>query len=62
MEKKLIEKLIKSIDGDERAFRELYDKYKGKIFKTAYLMLRDEKGAEDIVQEVFITVYKKYIS
>lgn len=60
MEKKLIEKLIKkSIDGDERAFRELYDKYKGKIFKTAYLMLRDEKGAEDIVQEVFITVYKK---
>lgn len=60
MEKELIEKLIKkTIDGDERAFRELYDNYKSKVFKTAYLMIRDEKIAEDIVKEVFITVYKK---
>lgn len=49
----------KTVDGDERAFRRIYDIYKIKVFKTAYVMVNDEKAAEDIVQEVFIIIYTK---
>lgn len=44
--------------GDERAFAALFEKYRNLVYKTAYLMLGDADEAEDVLQEVFIQVYK----
>jgi RNA polymerase sigma-70 factor (ECF subfamily) len=44
--------------GDERAFARLFDDYKNLVYRTAYLMLSDEQDAEDVLQEVFLAVYR----
>ena len=44
--------------GDEQAFAELFRRYKNLVYKTAYLMLGDADEAEDVLQEVFVQVYK----
>lgn len=45
--------------GNEIAFRKLYELYAEKIYKTAYMMTNDKVAAQDVVQEVFIKVFKK---
>lgn len=52
----IIDQIIK---GDQSAFKELYNTYKNRVYKTAWVMLSDTSAAEDILQEVFITVYSK---
>jgi RNA polymerase sigma-70 factor (ECF subfamily) len=44
--------------GDEEAFATLYHQYKNLVYKTAYLMLGNAEEAEDILQEVFLRVYR----
>jgi len=44
--------------GDEQAFAELFHNYKNLVYKTAYLMLGDAYEAEDVLQGVFVQVYK----
>jgi RNA polymerase sigma-70 factor (ECF subfamily) len=44
------------LQGDERAFEELLNRYQEKIFTSIYLFVRDEALAEDIFQEVFIKI------
>ncbi len=44
--------------GDERAFDELFEKLKGLVFKNALLITGDPKEAEEILQEVFVRVWK----
>ncbi|MEE9384015.1 MAG: sigma-70 family RNA polymerase sigma factor [Nannocystaceae bacterium] len=44
--------------GEERAFRELVSTYQDRIFGLTYRMLGDRQEAEDLAQEVFITVYR----
>lgn len=39
-------------------FESVFHRYKGMVFKTAYLILGDAQEAEDISQEVFIKLYK----
>jgi len=48
----------RSRTGDDRAFAALSHKYKNLVYKTAYLMLGDADEAEDVLQEVFVQVYK----
>jgi RNA polymerase sigma-70 factor (ECF subfamily) len=43
--------------GDRRAFAELVDLYKDKIFYLAYRMLSNRQEAEDAVQETFMRVF-----
>ncbi len=43
---------------DSEAFKEILDKYGNKLLRTCYLILKDEKEAEDVVQETFLRVYK----
>jgi RNA polymerase sigma-70 factor (ECF subfamily) len=43
--------------GDRRAFAELVDLYKDKIFYLAYRMLSNRQEAEDAVQETFLRVF-----
>jgi RNA polymerase sigma-70 factor (ECF subfamily) len=45
-------------DRDEHAFRELIDQHRDKVFNITYRMLGNRAEAEDVAQEVFITVFK----
>ena len=40
------------------AFESLFYQYQGLVYKTAYLMIGDKREAEDILQEVFVAVWK----
>lgn len=44
--------------GDERAFSELYDRYAGLVYGAGMRYLRDRTHAEDLVQEVFLSVWR----
>ncbi len=54
-EEKLVERLKRR---DEAAFNELIRLYQGRIFRLVFRMLGDRSEAEDLAQEVFITVFK----
>jgi len=45
-------------DRDERAFRELLDEHRDRVFNITFRMLGNRAEAEDVAQEVFITVFK----
>ena len=45
------------IEFDKQRFDDLYQKYAGMIFRTAYNFLLNKDDAEDIVQEVFIRYF-----
>lgn len=45
-------------ERDEKAFREILATYQDKVFNLTYRMLGDRAEAEDLAQEVFITVFK----
>ncbi len=51
----LIERLKRR---DERAFNEIVRLYEAKVFGLVYKMLGSRGEAEDVAQEVFITVFK----
>jgi RNA polymerase sigma-70 factor, ECF subfamily len=44
--------------GDERAYRELVDRYRRQVYSMALRMLRREEDAEDVAQETFIRVFR----
>lgn len=55
-----IEKLLKQVaDDDEQAFRAVFDHYKEPFHATAFKMTRSVDVAEEIVQEVFVTLWVK---
>jgi len=46
--------------NDKDAFSVIYERYKSKLFYFCLKTLNDREAAKDIVQEVFIRVYKKH--
>jgi len=50
------------LQGDERAFAELVSRYNAAIYRLAWRMLRNEEEARDVVQEVFLRVYRALAS
>ena len=54
-EEELVERLKRR---DEAAFNELIRLYQARIFRLVFRMLGDRSEAEDLAQEVFITVFK----
>ena len=46
--------------GDQRAFRELVERYKRKVYYLALDMAGNAVDAEDISQEVFLKVYRSF--
>jgi len=57
------EDLVKTyIDGNPDAFAILVQRYQNRLYKLAYMMLGNESDAEDVVQDVMITVYQKLAS
>jgi RNA polymerase sigma-70 factor (ECF subfamily) len=46
------------LGGEERAFSELVDRYQARLLNFIYRTIGDRDRAEDLVQEVFIRVYR----
>ncbi|MEU1280255.1 sigma-70 family RNA polymerase sigma factor [Streptomyces sp. NPDC005805] len=46
-------------DGDTRAFEVLVLRYQGPVYRLALRMLAGSGDAEDVVQEVFLTVWRR---
>ena len=46
------------LEGEERAFEELVDRYQSRLIGFVYRTVGDRERAEDLVQEVFIRVYR----
>lgn len=45
-------------DGDQRAMRELYDRFADRLLRFAYPLLHDRDGAEDVVQETMLAIWQ----
>lgn len=54
MEETLVSKLIQ---GDEESYRFIIDEYKVKILRVCYPYTKDLYEAEDLSQEVFMTIW-----
>ena len=52
------ELVILLINNDEQAFAELYIRYKKKLFAFCFTYLKSADEAEDIVQELFLFIWK----
>lgn len=51
--------VIKKIkNGDSSSFKILYEKYQSKLFAYVYCKVSDKAEVEDLMQEVFVKVYK----
>jgi RNA polymerase sigma-70 factor (ECF subfamily) len=50
--------LARIVERDERAVEELYQRYSGPLYSLAYQVTRSERFSQDVVQEVFIAVWK----
>jgi RNA polymerase sigma-70 factor (ECF subfamily) len=48
----------RSLAGDEGAFRRLVEKYQRAVYNIAWRMVRNEEDAWDLVQEIFLRVYR----
>ena len=46
------------LEGEERAFAELVERYQTRLLNFIYRTIGDREKAEDLVQEVFIRVYR----
>src|SRR5437588_8248865 len=46
------------LGGEERAFTELVERYQTRLLNFIYRTIGDREKAEDLVQEVFIRVYR----
>ncbi len=48
----------RALDGDERAFGELVDRYDSRLLNFVYRTVGDRERAQDLVQETFVRVYR----
>ncbi len=46
-------------DGDQSAFAELYDRYSVLVFSLVVRILKETAEAEDVLQEIFLTIWNK---
>jgi RNA polymerase sigma-70 factor (ECF subfamily) len=44
--------------GDERAYRELVERFQRPVYTVAFRMLRSAEDAEDVTQETFVRVFR----
>ncbi len=44
--------------GSEAAFRELVDRYREGVFRSAFRIVRDEEEARDVAQEAFVKAHR----
>ena len=61
-EEKETELVKRFLSGDESAFNKIFTQYSKKVYWHARKMLGSHEDADEVTQEVFITVYKKLSS
>jgi len=54
----LSEQIKKAQNGDSQAFSRIYDAYSGKLFRYIRLKISSRQHAEDILQEVFVKIWR----
>jgi len=54
-----VELIARSIARDERAFGELFDRHATAVYRFAYSLTHDVTEAQELVQETFVTAWKK---
>ncbi len=54
--------IARTLEGDEDAFSELYERYRQPVFATAYRILHDADEALDASQEIFVKLYRSLAS
>ncbi len=54
-----IELLRRVGEGNRDAFSQLYDRFNGVLFATAYRVLNNQEAAEDVLQDVFVQIWEK---
>ncbi len=47
------------LSGDDEAFQSLMERYRTRVHRLAMRFTRDKEDAEEVLQEVFLTVYQK---
>lgn len=50
--------IYRCVEGDQRAYRELYDLYATTLFNTAFRILNNVEEAEDVIQESFVDAFR----
>jgi RNA polymerase sigma-70 factor (ECF subfamily) len=55
----LAQLLARAADGDQISFREFYDRTSAKLFGIILRILVERGEAEDVLQEVYVTVWRK---
>jgi RNA polymerase sigma-70 factor (ECF subfamily) len=50
--------LARIVDRDERAVEQLYARYSGPLYSLAYQVTGAERFAQDVVQEVFVALWR----
>ncbi|HEY9057382.1 MAG TPA: sigma factor, partial [Aurantimonas sp.] len=55
----LVERLRAVAGGDKAALRDLYDRTSGKLFGICLRILGDREEAEDVLQDVYLTVWNR---
>jgi RNA polymerase sigma-70 factor (ECF subfamily) len=53
-----IEMISRCQQGDQDALKEIFDRYRMKVYRIAYGVVRQREEALDIVQEVFIKLFR----
>jgi len=53
-----IDMISRCQEGDQQALREIFDKYHKKVYRIAYGVVRQREEALDVVQEVFIKLFR----
>ena len=51
--------ILRAQDGDIKAFERLVERYQGRLFRTAYMIVRNRHDSEDIVQETLIQAWRR---
>lgn len=51
--------LLRVKNGDQGAFAELYDRYSPIVYSMVVRIVRETAEAEDVVQEIFLTIWNK---
>lgn len=46
-------------DGDTKAFKHIYDQYKGRLFLFSLRFLKSEELAEEVVHDVFMKIWEE---
>lgn len=59
MKRTVAELISDFVEGDQRAFAELVERYRKRLYSLAFHILGNHLDADEVVQETFVRIYKK---